>query len=90
MVLGKCNCGRDARYITGTDTDGAEWSCNKYKACPPYSQIEAELAQTKKDIQELLAITDALRFFREGTDYYKDAECKLCQYKSQYNKREIK
>lgn len=83
MVLGKCNCGRDARYMTGTDW--AEGSCNKHKACPPYSQIETELAQCKKDIQELLDIAEDLRFFREGADCYKDAECKLCQYKDKYS-----
>lgn len=83
MNVGKCNCGRAARYITGADW--AESSCNKHKACPPYSQIETELAQHRNDLQELIGIADDLRFFMEGTDYHNDAEYRLDQYKKKYS-----
>ncbi len=72
MKLGKCNCGRDARYVTGTDW--AEGSCNKHKVCPTYSQIETELAQYKTDMRKLLVAAKDVISFREGTESYKKAE----------------
>ncbi len=80
MILDKCNCGRDARYMIGV-----EGSCNKRKVCPPYSQIEAELTQTKKELQELLEAANSLRFYREDTSYYKEAKNVVLRFESKYS-----
>ena len=40
MIVGKCGCGRDIRYMTSNG--GA---CNKYMRCLTYSELEAALAK---------------------------------------------
>ncbi|AGG58012.1 hypothetical protein VPBG_00240 [Vibrio phage helene 12B3] len=78
MVIAKCNCGREGRYMMlGSEV----MSCNKHALCKPYDQLEGELGQLKKDFVTLLEAADDLRFFRESTDYYKDAEEVVIKFK---------
>lgn len=73
----KCNCGRPARYFM---VDGQS-SCNKYAVCPSYDELESELKKVKQNFMELLDAAESLQFFREGTDYYKDAEEVVLRFK---------
>ena len=81
MLGNKCNCGREGRYIVGNLNGYVQSTCNKYNICKPYDQLEGELTQLQKDFDELLDAAGDLRFFREGTDYYKDAEEIVVKFK---------
>ena len=81
MITVKCNCGREGRYMMlGSEV----MSCNKYALCKSYDELESELKQLKKDFATLLEAADDLRFFREGTDHYKDAEDIVIKFKDKY------
>ena len=81
MVIAECNCGREGRYMMlGSEV----MSCNKYTLCKSYDELESELKQLKKDFATLLEAADDLRFFREGTDHYKDAEDIVIKFKDKY------
>lgn len=78
MVITKCNCGREGRYmILGSEV----MSCNKHALCKPYDQLEGELGQLQEDFDTLLAAANGLLFFREGTGYYNDAEDIVLKFK---------
>ena len=78
MVIAECNCGREGRYMMlGSEV----MSCNKYTLCKSYDELESELKQLRKDFDKLLDAAGDLRFFREGTSYYKDAEDIVQQFK---------
>ncbi|QZI87170.1 hypothetical protein MYOV085v1_p0151 [Vibrio phage 355E48.1] len=78
MVTVKCNCGRKGRYMM---LGSKVMSCNKYDLCKPYDELESELKQLRKDFDKLLGAAGDLRFFREGTSYYKDAEEVVIKFK---------
>lgn len=49
--------------------------------CLSYDELESELKKVKQDFMELLEAAESLRFFREGTDYYKDSEEVVLRFK---------
>jgi hypothetical protein len=72
-MIGKCNCGRDSRYTVIVD---GEWidSCNKYKVCPTYEELERELVRLETLYKKLLGAAGDLTLYREGTSQYKEAD----------------
>lgn len=75
----KCNCGRSAKYFL---PDGKS-SRNKYEVCQSYDDLASELKSLKQNFNELLEAAESLRFFREGTDYYKEAEAVVLKFKGE-------
>ena len=71
MDMEKCNCGREIRYSHFKKSpDGNEhevFSCNKYCVCPTYEEVTHKFEITLQAAKDLLT-------YREGTQYYKDAE----------------
>ena len=75
-MFDKCNCGKEARYfhlVNGEDVV----SCNKYKICPPYEELEHDARKYKKLAWELIDIANDLSMYRDGTKNYKDTLIKL-------------
>ncbi len=69
--LSKCGCGREAKYFTDVDGQG---SCNKYNPCPTYAELAEELTKYIGWYHEVLEAGNALRTYKEGSDYYQSAE----------------
>lgn len=78
MLIGKCGCGREIRYILFRD--GVETSsCNKYARCLSYDELY-NLAQRRKElIVELLEACDDLHNYQSGRKHYEDAVIKYQQ-----------
>ena len=45
----KCPCGRDGKYVQIIDGDEV-YSCNKYRRCKTYEQLEDELSKQKEQL----------------------------------------
>ena len=82
-LLGKCGCGRGARYTSFKD--GKEvGSCNKYQRCPTYDELCATNNDIIKDLFMLFELSDNLRLFKDSSDSYKQAEVSLDKLKLKY------
>lgn len=75
--MSTCNCGRRGRYISNSGSEEPTLSCNKYKACPPYDELQDEAAHYKNVSLELFNIATDLSVYREGTEHYQQALYRL-------------
>ena len=79
--LGKCGCGRDVRYMTGNTFTEGSGSCNKYKRCPEYSDLEKEIIILREANKLLTECSEVFMDYRYGTDTWNKAEAALNRLK---------
>lgn len=70
----KCGCGKEGRYICHDDNGNSVYSCNKYQRCPTYEDLYKMYEDLKGKFIKLKNASEDILIFREGTDYYKQAE----------------
>ena len=68
-----CGCGRPGRYTTGMHTDSPTYSCNKYKRCPSYQELEYQLQKKNTDFAVLLKAAEDVMMYRDGSSPYESA-----------------
>ena len=71
--FGLCGCGRMAKY---EDSSGLG-SCNKYKRCPTYGELEKVNKELNEAITRLAINAQRILTYREGTRSYEDAEWEI-------------
>lgn len=49
-------------------------SCNKYRLCPTYDELEKRVESLQKKYNELIGAAQGLTLYREGTSCYTNAE----------------
>lgn len=68
-----CGCGRPGVYTSGIHTDNWVYSCNKYKRCPTYRDLEEQLQKRNSEFTSLLKAANSVTVYRDGTTNYEAA-----------------
>ena len=56
-----CGCGRPVRYAHTRSGDGElVWSCNKYKVCPTYEQLDSTVRELSHNYLRSRAVLERI------------------------------
>lgn len=83
-MFGKCNCGREGRYILLNDKGESVDSCNKYSLCKTYEELESLNKRYLADILTALSSAQDIISFRESSEFYKGAEYQIKTLSDKY------
>jgi len=79
IVLDKCGCGNDARYVKIGESGIEEQSCNRYGRCPTYEEIRTSLEVSSKRLGVFKKAVDMIDDYFEYSNESKKDQKKVFQ-----------